>query len=291
MREILIQIGIFELHSYVVCMALGLLVGVLLALRENDRLPKPYPVTGRVGIWGLVGGLIGAKTYFVIQYEEPSQWYNALFFWTGGYVFFGGLIGGIIGVWLYLRRHGVPFLPAGDIGVPFLCLGHAIGRFGCFLNGCCYGGLCGMPWGVIYPKESSVFGNQVYHRIINYNMDYPLPIHPTPIYEIIGLIMIYFLLRMIYVNKRYNGQVILWYVCLYGAWRFFDENFRGDSSHAIYGMTASQLIALCVCLLTVLLIFTLYVIGYRTKTPFDESLKEEEIKGSQNLQTVVNENG
>ncbi|MCA1901892.1 MAG: prolipoprotein diacylglyceryl transferase [Candidatus Hydrogenedens sp.] len=277
MRPVLISIGIFELHSYVVCLALGLLVGVSLALKENSRLPQPYPATGKVGIWGLIGGLIGAKTYYVVQYEGLSHWYEMLIFWTGGYVFFGAFIGGTIGVWLYLKKNKIPFLPSADISVPFLCLGHAIGRLGCFLNGCCFGDLCNTPWGIIYPADSGILDHHKFLRLLPNGAQVPIPIHATPIYEVIGLIMIFFLLRMIYKNKSYNGQVLLWYFCLYGAWRFFDENFRGDSSHEIFGMTASQTIALTVCILSGLIIFFLYLLISRKKeNPCQTLLSQEE---------------
>ncbi len=70
---------------------------------------------------------------------------------------------------------------------------------------------------------------------------------------------------MIYLNKKYNGQVLLWYFCLYGAWRFFDENFRGDSSHSTFGMTTSQLVALFACLISGFVIFFLYAFIVRKK--------------------------
>ncbi len=265
MRPVLIQIGVFELHSYVFFMALGLLVGVSLALRENSRLTQPYPVSGKVGIWGLIGGLIGAHAYYIIQYEGILQLYRIIFFWEGGYVFFGGFLGGTIGVWLYLRKQKVPFLPCADIGAPYLALGHAIGRLGCFTNSCCWGDLCRAPWGVVFPKDSGIYDFHTTEHLLHIDDLLPLPVHPTQLYETLGLIIIFFLLRMIYHNKQYNGQVLLWYFCLYGAWRFFDENFRGDSPHATFGMTASQLIALSACLISGFIIFILYLFIVRRK--------------------------
>ncbi len=265
MRPVLIEIGIFQLHSYVVCMALALLVGVYLGLRENNRLPNPYPVTGKVGVWGLIGGLIGARVYYVIQYKGLSQLYEAIVFWGGGYVFFGGAIGGAIAVWIYLRRHKIPFLPISDIGVPYLALGHAIGRVGCFLNGCCWGDLCRAPWGITFPEDSGILNYQIIEHLLPTNRTIPLPIHPTQLYETLGLIIIFFLLKMIYKDKKYDGQVFLWYFCLYGAWRFFDENFRGDSEHVWFGMTSSQLVALIACLISGLIIFILHLTIVRKK--------------------------
>ncbi len=268
MRPELIKIGELALHSYVVCLALGLFVAVTLALRENQKLPKPYPVDGKVGIWALIFGLLGGKIYQVIQYEGIKNLpREILFFWAGGYVFFGAFIGGLIGVWLYLRRRNVPFLIAGDIAIPYVALGHAIGRLGCFLNGCCWGDLCNFPWGVVYPQDSDIFDKQVIRHLIPANATMPLPVHPTPLYEIFGLIFIFFLLRMIYKNKLYNGHVLLWYFALYGAWRFFDENFRGDSYHTHFGMTASQIVALSVCLLSTIVLIIMHFI-VKNRNPY-----------------------
>jgi len=253
-------------------MALGLLVGVSLALRENSRLPQPYPVTGKVGIWGLIGGLIGANVYYILQYEGISQLYKVIYFWAGGYVFFGGFIGGTIGVWLYLRLQKVPFLPSADIGAPYLALGHAIGRLGCFTNGCCWGDLCYAPWGVVFPKDSGIYDHHTIERLLHIDDQRPLPVHPTQLYEVFGLLMVFILLRIIYQNKKYNGQVLLWYFCLYGAWRFFVENFRGDSSHATFGMTTSQLVALSTCVISGFIIFILYLFIVRRKESFETNI-------------------
>lgn len=268
MYPTLIKIGELELHSYVVCLALGLFVAVTLALRENQKLSHPYPVDGKVGIWALVFGLLGGRIYQVIQYEGIHKIHEAIiFFWAGGYVFFGAFIGGLIGVWLYLRKRKVPFLPASDIAIPYIALGHAIGRIGCFLNGCCWGDLCGYPFGVTYPKDSDVFDKQVIRHLIPANAEFPLPVHPTPIYEVVGLFLIFLFLRIIYKNKKYDGQVLLWYLCMYGAWRFFDENFRGESYHTHYGMTASQLIALVVCLISCTLLLAKYLYTKTHQSP------------------------
>ncbi|MCX8063674.1 MAG: prolipoprotein diacylglyceryl transferase [Candidatus Hydrogenedentes bacterium] len=260
MLPTLIKVGELELHSYVVCLALGLFVSVTLALRENQRLPNPYPVDGKVGIWALIFGLLGGRIYQVLQYEGIHKIHEAIvYFWAGGYVFFGAFLGGLLGVWLYLRRRKVPFLPASDIAVPYIALGHAIGRVGCFLNGCCWGDLCNFPWAIVYPKDSDVFDKQIIRHLIPASADQPLPVHPTPLYEVLGLLIIFILLRMIYKNKNYDGQVLLWYFCMYGAWRFLDENFRGESYHTHLGMTASQMIALVVCLLASVLLFIMFL--------------------------------
>ncbi|MBI3119453.1 MAG: prolipoprotein diacylglyceryl transferase, partial [Candidatus Hydrogenedentes bacterium] len=70
MRPTLFELGIFEFHSYTVFMALGFLVGTILPVQENYRLPKPYPVTPAGGLWVFVFALLGAKIYWFIQYGD-----------------------------------------------------------------------------------------------------------------------------------------------------------------------------------------------------------------------------
>ncbi len=73
----------------------------------------------------------------------------------GGLVVYGSLIGGGVAMVIFVRKYGLPFLALGDLIMPSLLLGLAIGRIGCFLNGCCYGGLCDLPWAVRFPAADT----------------------------------------------------------------------------------------------------------------------------------------
>jgi phosphatidylglycerol:prolipoprotein diacylglycerol transferase len=252
MHPTLLSLGPLDFHAYTVTLALAFLVGVLGAVRENYRGANPFPVTPAGGVWIFIGALIGAKVYWAIQYgptwtdDEGNgyDWYRVFFIWEGGMVYYGGLIGGVLGALAYFRYVRVPVLPMGDIGLPFLPLGHSIARLGCFLNGCCWGVVTDGPTGVVFPRRSLVWRQQLDDGLIQRSATAPLPVHPTQLYESLGLFVIFLVMRYAYRHKRYDGSVMMLYPLLYGILRFCVEALRGDSARPLFGMTVSQMIAL-----------------------------------------------
>ena len=120
--------------------------------------------------WGFVPGLIGARLYYVIEYWDQirreslgatlGQVVNIP---DGGLVVYGSFIGASIGFLAYIWLTKMPTLATLDLLAPSLALGVAIGRLGCFMNGCCYGGACDLPWKVTFPWDSPAHGHQVEH--------------------------------------------------------------------------------------------------------------------------------
>lgn len=247
MHPTLLKLGILEFHGYTLMMAFAFLIGVLLAVRENYKLEKPYPITPMGGLWVYLGALVGARLYWILQYD--AAWYkhlhHALFFWQNGLVFYGGLFGGFLGAVLYLRIQRIPIVPVGDVVMPFLPLSHAIARIGCFLNGCCWGSPTNTPWGVCYPKSNwGAYAQQFKEGLITGDAPVSLPVHPTQLYSAAGLLIIFAFMRSAYKRRRFPGAVMLLYPFLYGILRFIVECFRGDSGRPLWGMTVSQGVAL-----------------------------------------------
>ena len=106
MHPTLLSIGPFDFHAYTVTLAIAFLVGVLGAVRENYKLPNPYPVTPAGGVWIFFGALVGAKVYWYLQYGltfayddgTPYAWYR-VFFMEGGMVYFGDLSAAFSAAW------------------------------------------------------------------------------------------------------------------------------------------------------------------------------------------------
>lgn len=238
----------FDFHAYTVTLATAFLVGILLAVRKNYTLPNPYPITPAGGIWIFVFALLGSKIYYIIQYQSLSDLVHFYRIWEGGLVFYGGLFGGILGAVIYLRLCKIPFnqfLPFGDLVLPFLPLAHAIARVGCFLNGCCWGARTTLPWGVTYPKSGyGAYEQQISQGLIDYTAGRALPVHPSQLYEVSGLIVIHLIMRFSYKHNPHTGFTMLLYPFLYGILRFCVESFRGDSMRPFMDMTASQVVAL-----------------------------------------------
>ena len=250
MYPTLLSIGIFEFHTYTVAAAVAFLTSVLLAVRENYKLENPYPVTPIGGLWAFFGGLVGAKAYYILQYDEIRHLYRAFYIWSGGLVFYGGLIGGFLGAVVYIKWKRLPILPSGDIVMPYVPLGQALARPGCFFNGCCWGSQTDMPWGVCYPKGSlGAYHQHLEQNLIDSSAPCSLPVHPVQLYAAAGLLLVFFVMRYAYKRPHHTGAVMLLYPLLYGTLRFFTECFRGDSARHLFHMTASQMIALAAALL------------------------------------------
>lgn len=157
------------IRGYGVMMLGGIISAVTLATLRARR----YGL-GEEAIWGLapwvvVGGLVGARMFFVIQYQDQFFVGGVLetlrriaSFTEGGLVVYGSFIGGFLATVLYSRRSRVPLLTLGDVVIPSLFLGVALGRIGCLLNGCCYGATCDDFWAALrFPPGSPVYEDQL----------------------------------------------------------------------------------------------------------------------------------
>ena len=177
MYPVLFRIGSFEITSFGVLVAIAALVGIWLFGRELARAGLPHDALD-AAIAGVIGGLVGAKLLWTVEFLD-DQPVTDLLFSRGGLSWFGGLIGGVgTGLWL-LRRRRVPIVTALAAAAPALAAGHAIGRIGCFMVGDDYGRPSNLPWAVAFPQGLPPTD---------------VPVHPTQIYEAIPLAVIAWML-------------------------------------------------------------------------------------------------
>ncbi len=151
--------------------------------------------------------------------------------WQGGLVFYGGLLGAAAAVALFVRRRRWPFGTVADALAPGLALGHAVGRLGCFLAGCCYG----RPWsaGLRFPRGSVAF-DELAATLPAGATETP-PLHPTQLYEAVGELVIFFILLRARRHRPFDGATAVLYALLYGLLRFGVELFRGDPGRGMLG--------------------------------------------------------
>ena len=242
----LLHVRSLVFHAYSTMLSVAFIVSVLLGVREANRLDPPVMATPLAGIWVFLGALVGAKVFYLIQFHGVTQLWRALFIWQGGLVYYGGFLGGVIALVLYAVVLRLPVLRLADVGGPYLALGQAITRIGCFLNGCCWGRPAeGLPWALRFPRHSPAFRQQLDDGLIRATEEAALPVHPTQLYMVLGLLVLAVLLK-ISVNRRrsFNGVIVLQYLFGYGLLRFAVEFCRGDSARSALGMTVSQTVSL-----------------------------------------------
>jgi phosphatidylglycerol:prolipoprotein diacylglycerol transferase len=241
----LFRIGGFPVNTYGVLLALAFMAALFVASRLGGRDGLPRERLFDLGLWMLLGGLIGSKLLLMVAEPEYGQdWRNLLsidFLRSGG-VWYGGFLGGLLTGVLLIRRYRLSFWRVTDAFAPGVALGQSIGREGCFAAGCCWGRPTDVPWGVEF--------GELAHRVTGVPVGVHL--HPTQLYESFAALLIFLLLYWLHRRKRFDGQVIGAYAVLYGLTRFTIEFFRDDPRGDILGLTTlthlstSQLISLAV---------------------------------------------
>ena len=196
--------------------------------------------------WILVGTIIGARIYFVVQndfVDYLSHPWKIAALWEGGLAFFGGLAGGILAAYIYARRHGLSFLRLGDLFAPAIPIGGAIGRISCGLDGMDYGTPTSLPWGIVYENQNSFAPIDGVSR------------HPDQFYELLGDIFIAAVLIKIR-RKLPEGEAFFLYLVLFSVLRFFLFFVRGNVPEVLFGLKNAQWTALAILALAVAALVT-----------------------------------
>jgi len=223
----------FALPTYGFFLATAFVLAIQLGHVWAMRKGYDPEVMGNFYVVLILSSIAGARAVFVWlkwpSYFADHMWESVLI-WRGGLVFYGGVIGGVIGCLIYVFYHRLDPWAIGDLAAPCLALGHMVGRVGCLLNGCCFGGPTDLPWGMSFPATA-------YDKI---------PRHPTQLYEILGLAVIFLLLGRLFWRPHRAGAVAMTYVGLYACLRFTIEVFRGDDRGGAFagGFSVSQWIAI-----------------------------------------------
>lgn len=241
MHPILFKIGSFELASYGLMMALAYLISSWYLYRRLHYVKLDKDTFWNIIFIAFVSAVIGAKLlYLIVSWPEMGATFtqrlqNAVQDFRYGFVFFGGAIVAIGTLLYYLKKKKLPVLQTADFYIVALPLGHAIGRIGCFLAGCCFGRPTHMPWGVVFTDPHSLVAPQYLG----------IALHPTQLYEVILNLVLFFILQHLYKKQHRDGTILTAYVIGYACLRFGIEFFRGDFRGGFFlGMSPSQLIAL-----------------------------------------------
>ena len=248
MHKIAFHLGSFTIYWYGVLVALGLLAGLWTAGRRAPLSGIRSETVIDLGPWLILGTIVGARGLYVLSYWRQDFAGRSL--WQifnirgGGLVFYGGLIGASLACVLYVHYRKLALWKIADVLAPSIALGHAFGRIGCLMNGCCYGRACDLPWAIHFPSDHPTLGAGV---------------HPTQIYEALLDLGLYAMLAAFYRRKKFDGQIFASYLILYAMLRVFVEMFRGDyTAYYLNGhVTPAQMLSIPIFVAGVLLAWVL----------------------------------
>ena len=228
-----IHLGPLTLQTFGICFALAFVAAGAVIARRLDELGKPRDWAYEIAFAGLVGGLVGSRLDYIVQnWDSASDDLLGSIFSGSGLVWFGGAVGGALGVILWARWRGFLEARMFDMAAPALALGYAIGRVGCQLSGDGdYGRPTDLPWGMAYP-EGTVSTLQ--------------EVHPTPVYETLAMGLVALVLWQLRDRLRPGGVFAL-YLVLAGAERLLVEFIRRNEDVAL-GLTQAQLISVAMML-------------------------------------------
>lgn len=230
----------FPVYGYGVMVALGFLAGTWFVQREAKREGEDPAKALDLIFYILIAAILGSRVLFIFTTDPSLFWKDplALFkIWEGGLVFYGGFIASVLVSLWYLRRHHLPAWKFCDFFAPAVALGHAVGREGCFLAGCCYGRpLLTEAWyAVVFPADPASLA------------PVGIPLYPTQLLESGGEFLIFLGLWWGLRHKKFDGQIFSVYLMLYALLRFLIEFLRGDLERGHLAGTwisTSQLIAM-----------------------------------------------
>ena len=244
---LLFSIGSFEIGWHGIMVVLAVLVGVGASLWFAKGAGIKREVIYGAAPWAIIGGIIGARLFHVIDYlgstyiSHPAQIFTQFF---SGLSILGAILGGTLAAFIYVRITHLPVGRLADAVAPALLLAQAVGRIGCTINGDAYGTPTSWPWAFVYthPDAYAPIG---------------VSTHPSPVYEIIWDILVFAVLWRLKGRLKPDGSLFLLYLSLYSFGRFFIEFTRavtpnqinvGDLLHAPH-FIALIVLAVCVPLL------------------------------------------
>lgn len=246
---------------YGVIIAFGLVLAVLFGGRKAYVWKMDINKMLDVLIYGCVGGIIGARLYYVFsEWDKYSATPEKIFaIWEGGLAIYGGLIGGILAGLIVCKVEKLNVLNLLDLcGMSFL-IGQGIGRWGNFANQEAFGTNTDLPWGM-FSVKTEAYLNHLVASGSDIVVDPSLPVHPTFLYESLWCIFSFIILYIVCQKfRKFSGQLFLGYGFLYGLERAIVEGLRTDSLYiGDTNIRISQLLSLILVVVcgTLLIVFT-----------------------------------
>lgn len=263
MHNELLKIGPFTVYGYGLMIAIGIFSAYCLAEYRARKIGLDEERVFGMTLWAVIGGILGGKILYFITilpqiFADLSLLYRDL---LEGFVIYGALIGGFIGIVLYCRIWKMKLLAYLDLALPSVALAQGFGRIGCLLAGCCYGHETSCALAITF-HESAYAPNGV-------------PLVPTQIISsVLDFLHFFILLYFVKKWKKNDGQVTGLFFMLYSAGRFVLEYFRGDLERGSVGvLSTSQFIAIFMFIFGAVFFF---VLSKKKAAVSDEEKKQDE---------------
>ena len=271
MHSILIRLPFlnFDIYSYGLMTVLGFFFGYVLAYRRFKRCGQNLDDLTNLVMVLILNAIVGARAMYVIhfwdrQFANEPLWkiFNIR---DGGLEFYGGVILSVVVALGYMAAKKLPIKLFIDLLAPALMLGLAFGRTGCFLNGCCQGQVSNVPWAISFPYGSYAYRDHVSQGRLTVPDELvdeqgwiipvdqlsdaqreiaagqrSLPVHPAQLYGIVMALLLSWILSRYFWRRKYEGQVFVLMLILYGVARFVLEMLRVEPKVAGTGLSISQ---------------------------------------------------
>jgi phosphatidylglycerol:prolipoprotein diacylglycerol transferase len=220
---------------YLVVMSLAFSLSIVYFYKRAIKLNLPPKISTEISIMVMIGAFLGSRLFHIV-FEYPQYYINdpveVFKVYKGGFVFYGGLIGGLLTSYLFVKKIKQNYLNWLDCSAPVLSLGYIIGRIGCIFAGCCFGRECDLPWAIQFPQGVEAPAN--------------ILLHPTQVYSILIECSVWFSLFIIEKKKPMkSGSLFAVWLLLHSAGRLVVEQYRGDfRGEPVLGLSVSSLISL-----------------------------------------------
>ncbi len=237
--------GHFTLNWYSVFILLAVITGVIISVHEAKRKGISADYIYSLVPWVLIGGIIGARLFHIIDRWEyyASDPFQMFAVWQGGLAIWGAMAGGGLAAVAFARRNGIPFGRLADTLVPGLLVAQIIGRFACIIDGDAVGGAPTLPWGFTYVNPSAM----VPPGLLG------VPVHPYPVYDQLwNLVGLAIALKLRH-HLKTDGLLFLTYLSIYAVGRFVFTFVRQEKIWFL-GLQEAQVIAIAILVISVAVI-------------------------------------
>ncbi len=237
-----LTIGPVTIHGYGVMIAVGVLAAIWFSERQAKKHGLDANAIEPIAITGLIAGFAGAKILYCITVFDQFIKDPLSVLGSGGWVVYGGIIGGVLGAMLYCKVKKLNFPAYLNLCMPSVSLAQAFGRIGCFFAGCCYGKITNGAFGVTFPTDSLCTVGE--------------PVIPTQLISAFGNFVLFVILYRMYESEKWRNKTAAGYLMGYSAGRFVIEFLRGDIERGSVGiLSTSQFIAIFVFIAGIALYF------------------------------------